>query len=218
MDIRFHDRIDAGDQLAEALTEFEGNGTVVLGLARGGVVLAERIARRLGCPLDVLVARKVGAPDHPEYGIGAVAPEGIKVYDHEAVVRLGVTGAELDERTKAEEREMERRLAEYRDGRPPAALADRDVILVDDGLATGITALAAIRYVRAHGPRRVVLAVPVCSREGAKALAGEVDRIVCLQQPNQFYAVGQFYGDFGQVDDAEVKRILAGAGSKGWLS
>jgi predicted phosphoribosyltransferase len=218
MEIRFLDRSDAGRQLATALMRLEGEKPVVLGLARGGVVVAAEVARGLGASLDVMVARKVGAPSHPEYGIGAVAPGGGEVFDRNAVARLGISEEQLRALAARETVELERRLEAYRPEREPLDVADRTVILVDDGLATGITAIAAARYLRSLYPRRLVLAVPVCAPQSASNLADEVDEIVCLAQPERFYAVGQWYEDFSQTEDSEVLELLARAPNGGYLA
>ena len=205
---QFQDRFDAGRRLARALVHLQVCQPIVLGLARGGVEVASEIARELRSPLDVLVARKVGAPTHPEYGIGAVAPGGISVYDHAAVDRIGITSDELTQITAFEVTEVERRLAVYR-GSKPLDLQGKCVIIVDDGLATGITALAACRYARSLAPARLVFAIPVASVQGSKLIQPEVDEFVALMIPPELYAVGAWYEDFGQTTDEEVVQLLA---------
>jgi predicted phosphoribosyltransferase len=167
----FRDRRDAGRRLAAKLESYRGQDAIVMALPRGGVVVGYEIAAELQLPLDVVVARKLGAPMQPEYGIGAIAPGGAYVLDADAVRSLRITEEELDQVLVAEMREMERRERRYRDDRPPAPVSGRTVILVDDGLATGVTARAAIQCLRAQGPRRLVLAVPVCAAETAEAMA-----------------------------------------------
>jgi predicted phosphoribosyltransferase len=206
-DGRFRDRVDAGQQLAERLRAYGVERPLVLGIARGGVVVAAEVARALGAPLHVMVARKLGAPGRPELGIGAVAP-GVRVIDHEAVRALGVSPGELEHIAVAETAEMQRRLREYRGTWPEPDVRDRTVILIDDGLATGVTAQAAIRSLRRQQPRRLVLATPVCSAPTALALRVEADLIVCLVAPAGFTAVGEGYADFTQATDAEVRRLL----------
>lgn len=204
---RFADRADAGRQLAERLEHFRGYDVVVLGLARGGVAVAGEVAAALDAPLDVIVARKLGAPMQPELALGAIAP-GAKVIRQELVDYLGVTDREIEAIAAQEQSraaELERRL---RHGRPPIDVAGRTAIVVDDGLATGATALAAIRSVRQHGPERIVLAVPVAAPESVAALAGEVDEVVTVARPRDFMAVGIWYEDFSQVSDDEVKETL----------
>jgi len=204
---RFKDRLDAGRQLAKALSGLEKQRPIVLGLARGGIVVAAAVAKCLNSPLDVLVPRKVGAPTHPEYGIGAVAPGGVSVFDDDAVTRLGIKPDELREITEIERIEVERRVRVYR-GDAPLTLEGNCAILVDDGLATGITALAAVRYCRILKPARLVYAVPLSSEQGADLIRPEVDQFVALQTPPLFYAVGAWYDDFAQTTDEEVLSLL----------
>ncbi|MDP9343460.1 MAG: phosphoribosyltransferase [Actinomycetota bacterium] len=203
----FADRTEAGIQLAEALSRFEGDDAVVLAIPRGGVVVAEPVARRLSAPLDVVVPRKVGAPGNPELGLGAVAP-GVRVLDERLIRDLGVTPDYLEQEIAAQEDEIARRLKVFRRGRLPVDVTGRTVIVVDDGVATGGTAVAACRWARAHGAGRVVLAVPVAPRQAIPTLGEEVDELVVLATPDPFYAVGQWYRDFEQVSDEEVARIL----------
>lgn len=207
---QFENRFDAGRKLSAALEHLKGGKTLVLGLARGGVEVASTVAEELGAELDVLIARKVGAPKHPEYGIGAVAPGSISVYDQKAVRRLGISTKELAEITRREVEEVERRLEVYR-GNRSLELRGRCAILVDDGLATGITALAACRYARTLGPERLVFAVPVASQPGADLIRPEVDEFVALEIPPLFYAVGAWYSDFSQTTDEEVLNLLGQA-------
>jgi putative phosphoribosyl transferase len=212
----FKDRVDAGRHLAEGLKEFRGSEAVVLGLARGGVVVAAQVARELDLPLDVLVVRKIGAPRQPEYGIGAVAP-GVRVVDDRAVHYMGLSSEQLEELAENEEAEIERRLYLYRGGSHELNLNGRFAILVDDGLATGITAVAAVRYAKAHGAESVILAAPVCSEGGMSLLKQEADRVVCSCLPPQFMSVGQWYENFTQTSDEEVIGILSGRDSEGRL-
>jgi putative phosphoribosyl transferase len=207
----FQNRRDAGRKLADRLERLKGEDPVVLGLARGGVVVAAPIAEALGAPLDVLVARKIGAPAQPEYGIGAVAPNGARVLDPAAVRAFDLSDEEIDRLTQRELAEVDRRLEAYRGGRSMPGLEGRTAVLVDDGLATGVTAIAAARYVRSLAPRRTVLAIPVCASQGAEALEGEVDEVVCLSRPAPFQAVGLWYEDFTQTTDEEVIAILGEA-------
>jgi putative phosphoribosyl transferase len=206
----FEDRLDAGGQLAEALKEHAGPGAVILGIPRGGVIVAEVVARTLGAPLDVVVPRKVGAPGNPELGLGAVAP-GVRVLDPWLIERLGVSDEYLEREIAAEEREIERRLHAYREGRPPVDVADRTAVVVDDGVATGGTAVAALRWARAQGAEKVVLAVPVAPPQTMSRLRHESDEVVALATPEPFFAVGEWYRDFDQTADAEVVAALARA-------
>jgi putative phosphoribosyl transferase len=203
--------------LAERLVHLRPRNPVVVGLARGGVEVASEVSRVLAAPLEVLVARKVGAPTHPEYGIGAVAPGGISVFDQAAVRSLEISEEELSEITAREHAEVERRLEVYR-GESPLELDSRCAILCDDGLATGITALAAVRYARSLHPSWLVFAVPVSSIQGGDLIAPEVDEFVAIETPPFFYAVGAWYDDFGQTTDAVVLRLLQQSQPKGYAS
>jgi putative phosphoribosyl transferase len=204
---RFSDRVEAGERLAEVLAGRVQPSAVVLAIPRGGVIVAAEVARRLGAPLDVVVPRKLGAPGNPELAVGAVA-DGVEVIDAEAVARLGVDPDALRVEVARQTAEVARRTAAYRSGRPSPALADRTVVLVDDGVATGWTALAAARCCRRAGAAHVMLAVPV----GPAGLAGRmrpaVDEAVVLYTPEPYLAVGQAYVRFPQVSDAEVLRCL----------
>ncbi len=205
---RFSDRADAGRQLAQRLLPLASENPVVVALPRGGVPVAEEIARALGAPLDLLAVRKLGAPHNPEYGIGAVAEGGTRVIDPEAVAVLGINGGDLDAIVARETAELDRRVALYRADRGRIELAGRTVIVVDDGVATGVTDTAALRAVRRRRPGRLVLAVPVCAAESAPRLRGEADEVVCLLEPELLHGVGQWYEDFSQVSDDEVLAAL----------
>ena len=206
--MHFRDRRDAGRQLGQLLLRYRDAAPVVLALPRGGVPVGYEVARALGAPLDVLVARKIGAPSQPELGIGAIAPGGVIVLDERTVAALGVTEAELEAIVARETAEMERRLARYRGDRAPPELRDRTVIVVDDGLATGVTARAALASVRLEEPRAVVLAVPVAASESARAFGALVDDLVAVLMPHDFRAVGLWYEDFEQTSDEEVLDLL----------
>jgi putative phosphoribosyl transferase len=203
----FEDRTEAGERLAEALKEYAGPDTVVLGIPRGGVIVAEVVARMLGVPLDVVVPRKVGAPGNPELGLGAVAP-GVRVLDPWLIERLGVTEEYLEREIAAEEAETIRRLRVYRGDRPPLELAGKTAIVIDDGVATGGTAVAAIRWARAQGAAKVVLAVPVAPPQTMERLRHEADEVVALATPEPFFAVGEWYRRFDQTSDEEVVEAL----------
>lgn len=205
--MRFRDRTDAGRMLAEELRALELDDPVVLALPRGGVPVGFEVARALDAPLEVFVVRKIGEPGHREHGIGAVA-EGGGVVARGIVERLGLSAGAFDVLADAERRELERRVALYRGERPLPPVADRDVIVVDDGLATGVTAEAALRSLRASGPRRLVLAVPVAAPDTARRLAQIADAVVSVITPSKFYAVGQWYERFTQTTDAEVLDVL----------
>jgi putative phosphoribosyl transferase len=207
--MRFADRRAAGELLAEEVAALGLTDAVVLGLPRGGVPVAFDVARRLGAPLDVLVVRKLGVPFQPELGMGAIGEGGVRVLNPDVMRVARVSDDELARVERSERAELERRAAAYRAGRPPMPLAGRTAIVVDDGIATGGTARAALQVARAHGAARVVLAVPVAPPETIASLVAAADDIVCLEQPNDLYAVGAWYRDFTPVPDAEVVRLLA---------
>ncbi len=181
---------------------------------RGGVAVAAEIARALEAPLDVIVARKLGAPFQPELAIGAVARDASFI-NHSLIEMTGITTPELERITAAAMAEVRRYEERFREGRPPERVEGRDAIVVDDGLATGATAIAAARTLRKRGPKRIVLAVPACAPQSAGSLEAEVDELLCLTRPYDFYAVGQFYEDFGQVADDEVEALLREAHERG---
>jgi putative phosphoribosyl transferase len=205
---KFADRADAGRRLAERLLPLAGEHPVVVALPRGGVPVAREIAMALEAPLDFLAVRKLGAPHNPEYGIGAVAEDGTRLIDGEALSILGINGPTVAAILARETAELRRRVAAYRDDRPPPELAGRTVILVDDGVATGVTDTVALRALRRREPRRIVLAVPVCAPDAAARLAAEADDMICLSAPRLFAGVSQWYRDFSQVSDAEVVSML----------
>ncbi|MDQ7841163.1 MAG: phosphoribosyltransferase [bacterium] len=202
----FTNRRDAGRHLAAALDHLRGQDPVVLAVPRGGVVVGWEVAARLGALLDVIVPRKLRAPYNPELAIGAVAEGGAAVLDEMA---HGVSAAYLEQETEAQLAEIARRVKAYRGGRPLPSLEGRTVIVLDDGIATGATLIAALRAVRAMAPAHLVAAVPVAPPESVARMAREADEVVCLSAPEFFQAVGQFYEDFTQVEDAEVVAILA---------
>lgn len=209
---RFVDRRAAGRQLAERLLAERADGwsdPLVLGLVRGGVPIAREIAYALDARLDVAVARKIGAPGRPELGVGAVTADGPPIFDRHSLAALDLTPAGLGATVAREGAEAARRLSLYRSGRPPLVLADRDVVLADDGLATGITARAAIRSLRRGGPRRIVLVAPVGSPHAVRGLRTEADEVICLREPTDLVAISRWYAEFGQVSDEEVLRLLA---------
>lgn len=207
-DIRLIDRADAGRRLARALERYREEAPVVLGLPRGGVVVAAEIAEALDAPLDVLVVRKVGAPGREELAVGAVAPGGVTLADDDALRRLGISDEAFRQRADAERAELHRRLGRFRSGDALPDVEGRTVIVVDDGLATGFTAEAAVHALRAARPRRVVLAVGAGARETAERLADRVDDVVCALVREPFRAVGLWYHDFDQTTDEEVVRLL----------
>ncbi|MDI1457260.1 phosphoribosyltransferase family protein [Streptomyces sp. ATE26] len=210
--MRFSDRAEAGRALARLLGDLRDRGElpdpVVLALPRGGIAVAVPVARALGAPLDVLVVRKIGAPHHEEFAVGALAAGDPPLFDAATLGHLGLSEERLAPVVERERRELARRERRYRGDRPPPELRGRTVIVVDDGLATGATARAALRHVRRREPARLVLAVPVGAPDSLDALAAEADTIVCPHRPAAFSAVGQFYDDFGQLSDADVLDAL----------
>jgi putative phosphoribosyl transferase len=211
----FEDREDAGRRLAERLVRYRDERPVVFALPRGGVPVGYEISRSLGAPLDVFVARKLGAPGQPEFGIGAVAPGGVRVLNGNVVERLGIPADYLETVTRKETAEVERRLRHFRGGRPEPEVRGRTVILVDDGLATGVTAQAAVEALRRLEPRRLVLAAPVCAAQTAERLGPEVDELVCLTEPPDLGAIGFWYRNFEQTSDEEVIGLLERARREG---
>jgi predicted phosphoribosyltransferase len=206
---KFRDRTEAGALLAHHLAQFYHGDAVVLGIPRGGVVVAAEVARRLGLPLDVIVARKLGAPMSEEFAIGAVTANGGRFLDHELIARLAVSDAYVAAETDLQRAEARRREERFRAGRPPLAVRRRTAIVVDDGLATGSTMRAAVRSLRQHEPARVVVAVPVGSREACAVLRQEADAVVCPFELSELGAVGRYYADFTQTVDDEVGDLLS---------
>lgn len=205
----FRDRKHAGKLLTELLAGYRGSTEVViLALPRGGVPVAAVIARELALPLDVLLVHKIGAPSEPELAVGAVAADGLVVLDESAIGMMRISQTALEAIVAREREEFVRRERLYRGDQPPLALGGQIVILVDDGLATGYTMLAAVRSVRQQRPARVVVAVPVALRETLDWVGAEADEVVCVYTPRRLEAVGQFYEDFGQVSDEQVKEQL----------
>jgi predicted phosphoribosyltransferase len=210
-EILFEDRGDAGRQLAERLAPYAEERPIVFALPRGGVPVGTEVSRSLGAPLEVIVSRKLGAPGQPEFGIGAVAPGGVRVLNEHAVRALGIEEEYLEMISTRELAEAERRLKLFRGDRPYPDLEGRTAILVDDGLATGVTARAALLALRRMNPLRIVLAVPVCAVQTAELLRLETDDLICLLAPANLEAVGLWYRNFEQTSDEEVVRLLEGA-------
>jgi putative phosphoribosyl transferase len=214
----FRNREEAGKRLAEELVGlFDENPDmappVVLALPRGGVPVAYEIARRLKAPMDLVMVRKIGAPMQPELAAGAVVDgeDPVVVLNDEVVSQAGISEAEIEQRKKRELKEIEQRRAKYLAGREPLSVKGRTAIVVDDGIATGATMRAAVRAMRKRGPEQVIMAVPVGPRESLDRFAREVDRLVCLEAPAMFWAVGAYYQDFGQTSDEDVSRLMAEA-------
>jgi putative phosphoribosyl transferase len=204
----FEDRRDAGRKLAGKLSRFGGERCVVFGLPRGGVPVGYEISRSLGAPLDVFVSRKLGAPGQPEFGIGAVAAGGVRILNADVVKRLGISDEYIERVTAREVAEVVRRLRFFRGGRPEPEVDGRTVILVDDGLATGVTARAAVEALRQRKPGHMVLAAPVCAAQTAKLFRSRVDELVCLAFPSDLGAIGLWYKNFEQTTDEEVVQLL----------
>ena len=209
---RFRDRTHAGELLARELDDYASAADViVLALPRGGVPVGFAIAQRLGVALDILVVRKLGMPHHEEFAMGAVGSGGVRVLQPGVPGLMGVSAQDVETVAARELAELARREHAYRGDRAPLALAGRRTILVDDGVATGSTMLAAIQVARRLGPATLVLAIPVAPPDAVRMLAPQVDRLVCLASPPRFRSVGQWYDSFGQTDDGEVQQLLATA-------
>jgi predicted phosphoribosyltransferase len=205
----YRDRHDAGRMLAPRLAAYaERDDAIVLGLPRGGVIVAYEVANALDLPFDVLVVRKLGAPQNEEFAIGAMASGGVAILDRDLIHGLRITSAELDRLVTRERQELERRERLYREGRPFPDLRNRVVLIVDDGLATGSTMRAAVDALREYAPARIVVAAPVGSREACEMLAQVADECVCGATPEPFQGVGLWYQDFAQTGDAEVLALL----------
>ncbi len=204
----FTDRIDAGKRLALALKDFSSKNGIVLGIPRGGVVVGYMIAKALNLSLDVIIPRKIGAPDNPELAIGAVAEDGTAILDNNLIKYLGVNREYLKEETELQKQEIGRRLKLYRQDTSYPNLKGLDVIVVDDGIATGSTMKAALASVKNRGAASITVAVPVGPPSTIEELKNMSDRVVCLYKPEFFQAIGEFYGDFSQTSDEEVIRLL----------
>ena len=204
----FRDRLDAGRRLAVAVHDLRDQATVVLGIPRGGVPVAREVARSLDAPLDVIVVRKLGSARHPEYAVGAIGENGVRIIDQDAVRIMGITERELAEVEAQERIELVRRTARFRSGRPRLDLTGKCAIIVDDGVATGSTAIAACRAARQLGAVETVVAVPVAPPDWVERMRGEADRFVAIETPAPFFAVGQWYENFAQTTDDEVAECL----------
>jgi len=206
---RYHDRTDAGRSLARALASYADDPDVrVLALPRGGVPVAFEVARALQAPLDVVLVRKLGLPDHEEYAMGAIASGGLVVLDRSVTARFGVSDDQIARTIQRERKELERREHLYRGGRASPDITARTVILVDDGLATGASMHAAVAALRDQHPKRIVVAVPIGASETCAAMRTDADDVVCAATPEPFLAIGLWYDDFSQTSDAEVRDLL----------
>ncbi len=207
--MQFQDRREAGQLLAEELSSLRGTqDLIILGIPRGGVVVAYEVAKALSAPLDVYITRKIGAPFNPELAVGAVASDGTLVLDHDLIARVGASDDYIQTETERQRQEIERRMAAYRGARSAPDLQAKTVILVDDGVATGATVLASLRAIKHHQPAQLILAIPVGPPDTIRLLSQEADRVVCLFTPEVFWAVGSFYSVFDQTTDAEVVQLL----------
>ncbi len=204
----FKNRTEAGRLLAAALEDLRGKSVIVLAIPRGGVVIGREVAKALDAPLDIVVTRKIGAPSQPEFAIGAITQDGEVILDEESSRTVGASEAYLKSESNRQFKEVKARMRRYRGGRPYPSLKGKLVLIVDDGIATGHTFRAAVMSVRRHKPLSVVVAVPVAPRESIAEIAKEVDRVVCLQTPEPFFAIGEFYEEFEQVSDDEVRKTL----------
>jgi predicted phosphoribosyltransferase len=204
----YRDRRQAGEALAELLLPYRGKETLVLAVPRGGVPVALPVVAALGCVLDLIIPRKIGAPSQPELAIGAVCEDGEVLLNRRLVQSLGVSEEYISSAAAAEVAEIRRRLESYRGSRPAAALHSRTVIVIDDGVATGFTLQAALKSVARQNPRELVLAVPVGPPDSLALLARDADAVICPLQPEPFWSVGQFYRSFEQLDDEEVRSML----------
>lgn len=208
--MRFSNRVDAGQQLAKKLSKYSNNpDVIVLGLPRGGVVLSAEVARFLDAPMDIIVARKIGAPSNPELAVGALTAGGTIYLNKQLMQHLGMTVHDLTEIIEKEKQEAVRRMNVYRGNRPPLALKGKIAIIVDDGIATGATMVVAVQKAKLLGAKKVVVAVPVAPHDALQALNQQgVDELICLQSPPDFFGVGQFYESFAQVSDDEVVGVM----------
>lgn len=204
----FQDRQDAGRQLAQRLMVYQHDKPFIIGLPRGGVIVAYEVAQALKAPLDVIAVRKLTAPDQPELGLGAIAPNGIRILDTRMIRILGLSASQLEKITEAEVGELERRQQRYRGDRPAPDIRGRTVMLVDDGLATGVSAKAAIRALRQLRPKKLLFAVPVGAPDALNALRPEVDELICLESPMEFMAIGLHYRCFERATDEDVVTLL----------
>lgn len=213
-DMIFKDRVEAGRLLGNALAFLKGRkDVVVLAIPRGGVPVAKEVADAIGAPMDLVITRKIGAPGNPELAVGAVTQEGEIITD-EFAATLGVTSGYLKEQAAREAEEIRSRMRKYRGDRPYPELEGKTVVIVDDGIATGSTVRAAVKSVRKRGAAEVIIAAPVAPPDTVKELSQVADRVVCLSTPSSFYAIGEFYEEFEQVEDETVRRLMSETASR----
>lgn len=206
--VLFRDRVEAGKKLGAALKNLKESDVIVLGIPRGGVVVANEVAEALGAPLDVIVTRKISPPGEPEFALGAVTQEGEVIVDRQAAESLGAGRDYLDAEIARKREEVRERTLKFRGDEPFPSLEGKVVIVVDDGIATGSSIGAAVLSLKKRKPKGVVVAVPVAPADAVETLSDDGNRVVCLETPGPFFSIGEFYGDFGQVDDEEVRQIL----------
>jgi len=204
----FRDRVEAGNKLGEVLKKTVKGDAVVLAIPRGGVVVASEVADALGVPLDVIVTRKISPPGEPEYALGAVTQEGEVILDRQAAESLGAGRDYLEAEVARKREEVRERTKKFRGDRPFPSLEGKVVVVVDDGIATGSSVGAAVMSLKKMKPKEIVVAIPVSPRDAVETLSDDGYRVVCLQTPGPFFSIGEFYGDFEQVEDDEVRRIL----------
>lgn len=205
----FRDRTHAGQKLAEKLIGYKENNPLVLALPRGGVPIGYEVAKVLGAPLDTIIARKIGAPSNPEFGVGAIAPGGVLVLDNNTINSLGLEKKDIDRVIELERQEMERRIIRYKSGQRSREISKDMIIVVDDGLATGVSARAALESVKTvYRPKKLIFASPVCARDSLEALKPYADKIICVSEPENLLAIGEWYENFPQTSDEEVLYYL----------
>jgi predicted phosphoribosyltransferase len=205
----FKDRVDAGEKLAVKLQKFKNQpNTIILGLPRGGVVMAGVVAKKLHLPLDIVVPRKISAPENHEFAIGAITLDGQMMMDEKIISSYDIGQEYIDQEIVKEKKEAVRRLNIYRGDRPTLDLKNKIAIIIDDGIATGATMRVAIKFVKANHARKIIVAVPVCASDTLEIIKKEVDEIICLYTPYFFGAVGEFYKEFEQTEDEEVVKIM----------
>lgn len=205
----FKDRTDAGQKLAEKLIEYGKNNPIIFALPRGGVPVGYQVAKALDAPLDTIIVRKIGAPSNPEFGVGAIAPKDVLVFDTGSLNSLGLKPEDLKHVVREERQELERRALKYQSGKWSKDAPTDTIIVVDDGLATGVTARAALQSVRTiYKPKKLIFAAPVCAKQSLESLRPYADKIVCVLEPENLMAIGEWYEDFPQTSDEEVLHYL----------